>query len=302
MPGAFAMRVADPFLLLCLLAAPALPGREVPDPLIAFNAAFRASYAQAKAARLARGGPVLLVDGDRLALYRDGVRLSNGLIRPPLYHRLKAVAHVPLALQVLAATPGLVARPGELRQLRTLAGAARADLRSWCPAAVLPRQERILAASLTLLDDLQATAGLATGRLAAFGAELGPLLLANAAEAAALELEALHPQVTAIRKALSGPDWQALRVVIIGAHMARDGEIAGLYFSRLLGETREGERIIYAEGLWEPRAALELLATHEVDAGAGASFFGEPMRLHRDLLTDGGLAWLDAHLPLRLGQ
>ena len=290
-------------LVLFFLASGPLPGQGAPapaavqDPLEQFNAAFRSAYARARAESLKQGGPVLMVDGDRLALYRNGVKGAEFPLRPALYHRLKAVAHVPLALEVLAAAPGGPDRTPELRRMRGLAQAGRDGLEGWCPAAALDRQERILDASLRLLDGMLAPGGLQPGRLDAFTHDLGPLLLANAAEAAGLELDELHRQVAGIRRGMAPADWQAVRVVIIGAHMAREGEVTMQYFSRLLAEPREGGRIVYAEGLWQPRDALDLLATHEVDGRAGAAFFGDPMRMHRDILADGARLWLDAHLP-----
>jgi hypothetical protein len=80
--------------------------------------------------------------------------------------------------------------------------------------------------------------------------------------------------------------------------MARDGEVTLQYFRRLLGEPGEGGRVVYAEGLWQPRDALDLLATHEVDGAAGAAFFGDPLRMHRDILADGAAMWLDGHMPI----
>jgi hypothetical protein len=269
----------------------------VQDPLAQFNAAFREAYIQAKADTLARGGPVLVVSGDWLMLYRNHAEAAREPVRPARYHRLKAVAHVPLALQVLLGNPDF-APEGTLRTLRTLAAAARAGLDSWCSGPALARQERILDASLRLLDARLEPAGLADGRLSRFTAELGPLLLANAAEAAELELDALHGKVLGFRKGMDPADWRALRVVIIGSHMAREGEVTLQYFSRLLAEPREGGRIVYAEGLWQPRDALDLLATHQLDSAAGAAFFGDPMRLHRDILADGAEAWLRAHPSL----
>lgn len=202
---------------------------------------------------------------------------------------------MPLALQVLLSGPA--PEPGRIRTLRALVGRARAGLDGWCAGPVLARQQQILDASLQVLDDQARPGGLAAGRLAAFTQGMGPLLLANADAAAGLELDALDRQVGAWRRAMPDADWRALRVVIIGSHMARDGEISQQYFCRLLGEPGEGRRVVYAEGLWQPRDALDLLATHEVDGAAGAAFFGDPMRMHRDILADGATAWLDAHLP-----
>jgi hypothetical protein len=69
--------------------------------------------------------------------------------------------------------------------------------------------------------------------------------------------------------------------------MARDREIAMQYFTRLLGEATEGHRLIFAEGLFEEPKALDLLGTHLLDGAASTAFFGDEMRLHRDLLSDG---------------
>ena len=266
------------------------------DPLAAFNTLFRESYAQAKAASKARAGTVLMVAGDRLTLYRDGAQAAQALLRPPRYHRLKAVAHVPLALQVLFSGPDV--DPGRTRALRALAAQARAELGAWCDGALRERQARILDASLEVLDARLGPGGLGSGQLAAFAGRMCPLLLANAADAAGLELDELHRQVGAWRRSMAEAEWRALRVVIIGSHMARDGEVTLQYFCRLLGEPGEGGRVVYAEGLWQPRDALDLLATHEVDGAAGAAFFGAPMRMHRDVLADGAEAWLQGHMPM----
>jgi hypothetical protein len=271
-------------LIVALLAAHPLHGQ---DALERLNAAFRGAYADAKGAALARGGPVLMLAGDTLQLYRHDLKVAEEIIRPARYHRLKGVAHVPLALHLLLGS-GPVPKE-RAAALRALVLAARADLGTWA-GPVLARQERILDACLGLLD-----AQPAPGRLAQFAAALGPLLLANADEAAALELEALDGKVARLRRGLAPEDWRALRVVIIGSHMAREGEVAAQYFLRLLGEGAEGDRVVYAEGLWQPRDALDLLATHAVDLGAGAAFFGEPLRMHRDILADGARRWLDAH-------
>ena len=125
-----------------------------------------------------------------------------------------------------------------------------------------------------------------------------PLVVANATDAAGSQLECLQATVTQWRKILGPENWMRFRVVIIGAHMPREGEVSWQYFSRLLGESTEGGRIVYAESLWSAKDAMELLATHLVDQAAGEAFFNDPLRLHRDLLADATKTWLEAH-PLR---
>jgi hypothetical protein len=77
--------------------------------------------------------------------------------------------------------------------------------------------------------------------------------------------------------------------------MAREQEASMQYFQRLLHQSGEGDRVIFAEGLWDESKALDLLATHLTDTAASRAFFGDPARLHRDLLSDGAKAWIKTH-------
>ena len=151
----------------------------------------------------------------------------------------------------------------------------------------------MLDASLALAEAVMKRGAAAAGELDDFARRMGPLVAANADDAAALELEALQRQVHAWRAQL-GPAWH---VVVMGAHMARTHEITLQYFERLLGEPREGGRVVFAEGLWDEEKALDLLATHLIDGAAGAAFFGDASRLHEDMLSDGARKHLDAHPP-----
>jgi hypothetical protein len=86
-------------------------------------------------------------------------------------------------------------------------------------------------------------------------------------------------------------------VVVDTVHMARPGNLAVQYFQAALGEpyagrraderVAEGERVVVSEGAEDADRALELLGTHMVDRSAAEAFFGDPLRLDRDLLSDG---------------
>jgi hypothetical protein len=284
------------FLAVPLVAGGALLwGQGKPDALDDLNASFRTTYAMAKARHLT--GTVIVINGDRALLLRPQAKMAEAVIRPPLYHRLKAVDHVPLALYLALEPLGKGPLPQERRArftaLQALAEAAMAGLPKTFQGPVLQRQRRILDHCLLLLEELLRVGKVTPARLAAFASEQAPLLLANAKDAADLELEALHREVSLWRKGMEPAAWNRLRVVIMGAHMARDGEVSWQYFSRLLRQPREGDRIIYAEGRWELAEALDLLATHGVDQGLGAAFFGDPARMHRDVLADAAKAWLE---------
>ena len=74
--------------------------------------------------------------------------------------------------------------------------------------------------------------------------------------------------------------------------MPREDLVVTQYFLRLLHEPREGRRVVYAESLWEEPQALDLLGTHLLDGSVGEAFFGDYMRMHRDLLGDAASQYL----------
>jgi hypothetical protein len=258
-----------------------------PDALASLNDTFRAAYRQTRADALAHSGPVILVEGDTLVLKRDG-RRTEGEYTPRLYHELKAVSHVPLALYVLLADGPLTdERLTALRRYREQAEAARATLeKRGFSAESLKRQQQIFTASLAFLDKALERKQVSSDELTAFTREMAPLVLADAEESARLQIDALHAQTTAWRKQLSADEWKRLHVVVMGSAMPRRGNIAVQYFAKLLGESGEGRRIIYAEALWDEAKALDLLGTHLLDTDIGTVFFKDDQRMHRDLLAD----------------
>jgi hypothetical protein len=267
------------------------------DPLVTLNESFRAVYRHTKDEVLAHGGPVILTVGDSLVLRRGGVR-QQVPYTPAVYHVLKGVAHVPLALDVLVAPHAGVAVLddsvlAELRDLRRLMEAAEPALdgRGLDPEQ-LDRARHIYAESRAFLDQvIQARCCPRDGRVA-FARRMHPLIVKNVGEAARAELDALHARVTAWRKEMSPDEWKALKVVILGSALPRKQSLTVQYFARLLGEPGEGPRIIYAESVRDENQALDLLATSEVDTRIGVDFFNDPTRMHRDLLSDAAREYL----------
>ncbi len=271
-----------------------------PDPLLdALNSEFRAEYQQALAATLAQPGPMILEEGDKLILVRNGERTTVN-VKPVEYHELKAVAHIPLALFVMLSfpqeAPFSADRQQRLQHYRELMAGAHESLphRHFTPVQ-LKRQEKIFGASFELLDQALAKGQVSAPTLKNFTRQMAPLLLANVADATALEMQELYKTAAAWKQQLTPAEWNALHMVMIGPHMPRDQGCSIQFFERLFREPEEGKRIIYAEALWNEKDALNLLATHVVDESAGAAFFGDPMRMHRDLLADAAKAYLDSH-------
>jgi hypothetical protein len=276
--------------------APAQP----PDPLLDLNQFFRAAYAQCRKELLAHSGPVILVEGDEVILLRDGKRTAVQ-VTPKLYHTLKAVSHVPLAVYVLLAS----AEEGKLRkEVRTELGTLREKIRQCekslggrgLTEAQLRRQQEILTAALDFLDTVLESGEAKQMEVTTFARKLAPCVLANAADAAEVELTALNRQVLAWREGMPVAEWNQLRVIVMGSPLPRSGNLAVQYFARLLGVKGEGRRLVYAESLFEESRALNLLGTHLLDTQIGVAFFDDPQRMHRDLLADAATAWLNKNL------
>jgi hypothetical protein len=266
------MRLA---LLALLCACAGAPPRPAPsDPLAELNLAARAAYAEARERAQADAGPVLIVGPARITLLHAGAR-GEFELRPARYDDLKAIDHFALGLHSLhfQASPD----PARVAELRALAARALDALgsRGLTPAQ-LERQREIVRLSLAP-DGAQGSA--------AWERAVAPLLLANALDAARAEIADIDAAVAAARRALGAAEFARLHVIVVGAHMARDGEIAMQYFEKLFGE-REGLRLVFAEGLWDEPSELQLLATHVLDASVGEGFFGDARRMHRDLLAD----------------
>jgi len=259
------------------------PPKPPPTALQALNLAARADYAQARTRMLQSAGPILLVS-DKLILIQ-GDRREEAPLSPPGFDELKSIAHAPLGMHALFALGP--ADPARLEELRAAIRRVQSELPSMpLNAAQRARQQRILEASLQL-D--------ARDQLAPYEKAMAPLLLENAREAARDQVDLLHAGVKLFRRQL-GEDFDRLHVVIIAGHMPRPGLLALAYFERLLGEA-EGNRIVYAEEKWAEKDALTLLGTHLIDGSIGQGFFGEPLRMHRDLLADAAAERIQEILP-----
>ena len=272
-----------------------VPGNEA-DPLVTLNNAFRGEYSRAKTEAVSKVGPLIIVEGSHMVLVRNGKR-TEAQIQPPIYQSLKAVAHIPFAVFLMFDQSDFgqltEERVAELRNYRKLIVNAQSSLgdRGFSDSQ-LQRQKKIIDDSLAFLDAAIENRQVQKTALDEFARQMTPVLLENVDEAARAELDALHSHVTEWRHQMTPDEWKALHVVVMGAHMPRDEEITMQYFERLLDEPVEGRRIIFAEGLWEEPRALDLLGTHLVDGSTGTAFFGEFMRMHRDLLSDAARVYI----------
>jgi hypothetical protein len=275
------------------------------QPADAFEAVdldFRAIYSAARAAKLDGLWPVIVVEMDRLILLRGGARADASVI-PPLYHRLKAVSHIPLAIYVALApfgdAPPDEGRLGRLRELRARADevSKALDGAGFSPEAAA-RSRVLLDRSAAFLDGVLADRKYEPARLTVLTRSLGPIVLANAADAARAQIDAYHAQVSAWRRGIPAEEWGRLRVVVMGPQMPRRHNLAVQYFAKLMGLPGESRRLVYAEELTGQGQALNLLSTHQLDSELSEAFFADPDRMEIDLLGNAASVYLD-NLDLR---
>ena len=307
MPSTWRLRTGSPALVLVVLLATSCATAPPPAPasydpqrsLTDANLQFRATHAATRKALLTRTRPIILVDFGRLVLLRDGKPDLVEPHNPPLYHRYKGIAHIPMATY-LALAPALDtgSAPGWRAPLETLRDKVRPVLGELealgFPTADLPRQREIVTASLAFMDDALARPAVEPERLIRFTRAMAEPQLRNADAAAALQLDRIHAIVTRWRsEEMSRDEWNRVYVVVQGFKMPRDGYAQFQYFERVLGPHESGRRLLYAEGITTREAALDLLATIVTDRGAAHYFFDDVTRMDRDVMADGATKHLD---------
>ena len=288
-------------LAVCQVAGPVAKTKTetAADPLLTLNNTSRMLYTLAKQNALASSGPVMIVVGDDLVL-RNGEKRIQARVIPEIYHTLKTFDHLALAIDVTLAAAGDggpiaedVVR--ELREYRALLPPARERIASsGLDAEQRERQKAIVDACGEFLDSILEQRTCTDARRIHFMRRMSPLVMANSSAAARARLDALQHQIVAWSKSgdLTPQVLSRLTVLVIGRRLPRKDNLAVQYFSRLLGQHGEGERIIYAEGLGDEPRALDLLATQRVDAQVGVDFFNDPSRMARDLLGDAAREYL----------
>src|SRR5262249_36135355 len=131
--------------------------------------------------------------------------------------------------------------------------------------------------------------------LDSFTRGLGHDALENAYEAISAQLTEMEKDLDDFTAMLSPEERKRIHVIVFGAHMPRLRNSIMLLLEKYFGEETEGQHIIYCEGTDNEEKGIELAATHIVDSHIGISFFGDPWRMHRDLLGDGAVRFLREH-------
>ena len=277
-------------LVFFALILPTYAQSPTPSLFNDLNAAARESYGAARALALKSDQPVFLVT-HTVTLIR-GEDLGSLPYSPPLYHELKSISHLPLGVH--SASIGLLESPTKqpwIERLRTLVknvDIAEADLaKASFTEAQRVRQQKILLLSRAYIDNVLSRENVDMASITRYSRALAPLLLANAADAANVQIEALDQAVRELSKKLKPGEFEKALAVITGPKTPREGNLQFQYFVYAFGPGSAGSRVLYMESIFDREAALGVLRTVLNDRVASQAFFGDTYRLERDLMADG---------------
>jgi hypothetical protein len=276
-----------------LLPVPAR-GDDLDPTLVELNKVSREAYAGGRQALLARTDPVIIVAFDDLVLLRGGEETRTPFT-PTLYHGLKSVSHLPLGIYgaLAPAVAGDAAAdwraPLQAMREQALAAAGRLGAAGFSEAQ-LGRERKIVDESVGFIERTLAAGSISAEELRAYAREMAPLALANAADAARVQVDGLHAAFTAMKAQMSAAELAHLYVLVLGSKTPRADNLQYEYFVNALGPGSGGKRVIYAEGIFDKDRALGLLGTLVIDRRIGADFYGDEARMERDLLGDGAAA------------
>ncbi len=278
----------------------------VPHPLVALNKLFLDAYKERQAFVKTNTSPLIVADFSSLILYWNGVTETN-LTIPAVYHALKTMAHVPFGIY-------LRVDPYSRRDTTLIPQDVVDELESYLENIRLSemslqdagfsseqsvRQHLILAECKAYLTNVFATGRASRPELLSFAHRVAPLMLANADEAAAAQLDRTHAAVMRWKRKIPPEEWKQLVVVVRGFQMPRRLNILTQYFAKVLNEPShklgyplESRRLIYAEFIMNNKDHLDLMATTFIDGDASEVFFGDRWRMSRDVLADGAKAYL----------
>lgn len=259
---------------------------------------FRSTYVQARDQTLRDTGPVIFVQSEDLILFYDGKSIKSA---PPLsdYRTLTTVSHLTLTIFLLLEPYGegplSESRIDSLKTLQNLTKSMQSELSERLAENpdMVESQKRVIAKTLSLIKQIIAQKSWSTKDLDDFLDDVKPQILQNIKLAAKFRIDHFHRQIVIWKQNISTEDWDRLHVIVSGPAMPRKNNLAVQYFSKLLGVRGEGEKIIYAESVFQPTRAMQILGTNLLDAQIGEGYFGDPWRMHRDLLGNAAAVYLD---------
>jgi hypothetical protein len=280
------------------------------DAITDLNRAFHESYnnlIHRTFETLGKGtSPVIVMFHEEVILFHDGKEEKINVI-PKRYHQIKGIGHMSFGVYVTLADNGYTTLRPDIQEnlehhMVLIDRALRYLEYDPLPLEYAAIHRMMLQSARDVIGEVLAAGEVVEEMVIDFSQKSAPWYLESAGIGAKLEIETLHDTVMNWRDRVGDEHWENIYVVICAAHQGRYRETTLQYFQRLLYE-QEGlaaeneDRVIYAEHIDEPQAALELLARHIVDQRASLDLFDSPTRLQEDLMADGAATYLEELLP-----
>ncbi|UJR28582.1 hypothetical protein I4U23_009815 [Adineta vaga] len=257
------------------------------DELSTLNEQFITTYVRARDHLVSLISPLIICNGDNIILNYRGQRFEEQVI-PKLYHDLKTISHIPFKIYLtLMFNTGNISENNSIELQRYLESIHRIRKSLHFSNDSLQNQYDIIDLSIKYLEGILSTKFVHENQLRKFCQQAQHLFLSNIELAAQLHLDLLDEKVRVwYYDRFNQTERDELKVVIMGPKTARHGFLEKTYFYHLIGEKKEGKRIIYVENADTEEKALEVLGVWLLDAEAGATFFdGDTERLHQTYLV-----------------
>ncbi|KNC98713.1 uncharacterized protein SPPG_06390 [Spizellomyces punctatus DAOM BR117] len=277
------------------------------DPLRDVDDAFMSHYAALKARSIdwEKNSILILTGSDLKLLFHDNAKSTVNRAVPfselsrkmysfnvPLFHRLKSLCHLPLAvLAVVAGHTDLETSQKKLKELETKAVAVKeAIVKEEYSFTQEQRQRNLSMVDQTIkLIHTYTSHNPATDKqlpqtdLSSFFRRLRSAFMSNMYEATLSCLEALDHKLHEIIADIGAS--KNLHIVVTGEHMPQEDNMALQYFLAACGRKREGDRVYYATSKYNEEELVQFVAQHLADGVVGMTVYGNGEVMHRDLLA-----------------
>lgn len=250
-------------------------------------------YKQLKNKYIQKTDPLIIAWGNRLAFYHNH-SVQEYFIVSNEYTELKDIAHITLA--VFALFNPLNEFPKNISDVKTykklIINTKKTIDELSLSIEQKERQKKILSITNELLKNAIHNRVISQQAVNNFFDLISPLINENINEATQSEITLLNEQMTKIQHQLTPEERNKLFVVIPVPKMPRQDNIMGQYFSKYLNVSVESNRLIYAEGLTKTQDILSLVGTWQIESLLSSSFFHDPDRMKKDLVSTNAREYL----------
>ena len=265
---------------------------QLSDGLKAMNRIMHQALGEVVQKETSRFGPMIIAEAQALKLYRNEKLVATYPIPSPLiYHQLKVYGHMALGAVIMLQRTDWPSqeRLSWLAQFEEAVGGLKRELPTLnFDQETAKTQEALVELTLALIKQARATPQLDQRVLREYSKQSLPMLKRGFEVSARAQIDVIHAQGMALYAQLTEEERKTVRAYTYGGRGARVGNLTLQYLSWLIGEHRgvESERMIFSEGVTNPKAARIALAKYLTELRLADIFFSDPHALHRDVLIE----------------